>query len=266
MYWTVCCFGTMLCRVAVSHRRQFPGSENVGSAIPEVICRTTRKTLGQPEPESLWRNNTMRRVALVGLFVLVALWSIPTAFAQATVSFAQLNGTILDSGGRAVMGASISLRNLDNNQTYKGATNSSGVYIVPNLTPGAYELTVQNPGFAKYIQTGIVLSVGQTATVDVSLKVASTTEVVNVTTEAPPVEPTRTEISQVIDTTQLQQLPTNGRRFVDFALLTPGVATGRTSLQSTFTEPDTTRISFGGMRDLSNAVTVDGADYINEGT
>lgn len=208
----------------------------------------------------------MRQVALVALLVMVALWSLPNAVSQATVSFAQLNGTILDSGGRAVMGASISLRNLDNNQIFKGATNASGVYIVPNLTPGAYELTVQNSGFAKYVQTGIVLSVGQTATVDVSLKVASATEVVNVTTEAPPVEPTRTEISQVIDTAQIQELPTNGRRFVDFALLTPGVATGRTSLQSTFTEPDTTRISFGGMRDLSNAVTVDGADYINEGT
>ena len=111
-----------------------------------------------------------------------------------------------------------------------------------------------------------MLSVGQTATVDVTLKVASVSEVINVTTEAPPVEPTRTEISQVIDTVQIQELPTNGRRFVDFALLTPGVATGRTSLQSTFTEQETTRISFGGMRDLSNAVTVDGADYINEAT
>ena len=87
-----------------------------------------------------------------------------------------------------------------------------------------------------------------------------------VTGETPPVEPTRTEISQVIDTQEIQQLPTATRQFVDFALLTPGVATGRTSLQSTFTEPDVTRISFGGMRDLSNAVTVDGADYIDEGT
>ncbi len=79
-------------------------------------------------------------------------------------------------------------------------------------------------------------------------------------------ETTRPETSQVIDTVQIQGLPTNGRQFVDFALLTLGVATGRTSIQSTFTEAQVTRISFGGMRDLSNAVTVDGADYVNEAT
>jgi len=125
---------------------------------------------------------------------------------------------------------------------------------------------VQNGGFAKYVHSGIPLTVGQTATVNVTMRVAAATEVVNVTSAAPVIEPTKTEISQVIDTQSIQALPTATRQFVDFALLTPGVATGRTSLQSTFTEPDVTRISFGGMRDLSNGVTVDGADYIDEGT
>ena len=210
----------------------------------------------------------MKLLSTLILCVAIALTaaSVPRALAQATVSFAQLNGTILDSSGRAVAGASLTLRDMATNRTYTAVTSSSGFYLVPTLPPGQYELTVQNPGFGKYVRSGIMLSVGQTATVDVTLKVASVSEVINVTTEAPPVEPTRTEISQVIDTVQIQELPTNGRRFVDFALLTPGVATGRTSLQSTFTEQETTRISFGGMRDLSNAVTVDGADYINEAT
>ena len=87
-----------------------------------------------------------------------------------------------------------------------------------------------------------------------------------VTTETPPVEPTRTEISQVINSNQIESLPISGRLFTDFALLTPGVTTGRTSLQSTITEAEVTRISFGGMRDLSNLVTVDGADTINTAT
>ena len=200
------------------------------------------------------------------VILVMTLSSAPLAFGQATVSFAQLNGTVLDASGRTVVGASITLRDVGTNRIYSAVSNTSGFYVVPNLLPGHYELTVQNAGFAKHVQTGISLTVGQTATVDISLKVAATSEVVNVNTEAPPVEPTRSEISQVIDTVEIQQLPTNGRRFVDFALLTPGVATGRTSLQSTFTETETTRISFGGMRDLSNAVTVDGADYISEGT
>jgi len=208
----------------------------------------------------------LRVSQVVWAVAVLALYLAPQAFAQATINFAHLNGTIKDTSGRIIAGASITVRNLATNQTVSSTSNASGFYIAPNLAPGNYELTVQNAGFAKYVHSGIPLTVGETATVDVTMKVAATTEVVNVTTAAPVVEPTKTEISQVIDTQQIQQLPTATRQFVDFALLTPGVATGRTSLQSTFTEPDVTRISFGGMRDLSNGVTVDGADYICEGT
>lgn len=208
----------------------------------------------------------LRRVLTLCAMLIVAAFLAPQAFGQATASFAQLNGTILDSTGRTIAGASVTLRDLDTNRTYTATSNAPGFYVVPNLPPGRYELTVQSSGFAKYVQTGIPLTVGQTATIDVTMQVASTVEVVKVTTEAPPVETTRSETSQVIDTVHIDNLPTNGRQFVDFALLTPGVATGRTSIQSTFTETEVTRISFGGMRDLSNAVTVDGADYINLGT
>lgn len=208
----------------------------------------------------------LRSTLVLCVTMAMAIGLVPRACGQATLSFAQLNGTIQDSSGHVVVGGTVSLRDLSTNHTYSAVSNTSGYYVAPNLPPGQYELTVQYSGFAKYVQNGITLTVGQVATVDVTLKVAAAGEVVTVTTEAPAVEPSRTEISQVIDTHEIQSLPTSTRQFVDFALLTPGVATGRTSLQSTFTEPDVTRISFGGMRDLSNAVTVDGADYIDEGT
>jgi Carboxypeptidase regulatory-like domain len=208
----------------------------------------------------------LRSTSNVLLVVIIAVCLVPYASGQAALTFAQLSGTVQDTSGRIVVGASVSTRNLDTNQTYAVTSNTSGYYVVPNLPPGHYELTVQASGFAKSVQTGLTLTVGQTATIDVTLKVATVGETVTVTTEAPPVETSRTEISQVISAPQIQSLPVNGRQFVDFALLTPGVATGRTSIQSTFTEPEVTRISFGGMRDLSNAVTVDGADYIDEGT
>jgi hypothetical protein len=209
----------------------------------------------------------LRFLLTVSLAVLLMiLCSAPSAFAQASIGFAQLNGNVTDESGRAVVKAAITLTELNTNKRSSAATNDTGYYVVPNLFPGKYELTVEASGLGKYLQTGILLLVGQTATIDVTMKVATVHETVQVTAEAPPVEPTRTDISQVIDTKEIQQLPTNGRQFVDFALLTPGVATGRTSIQSTFTEPEVTRISFGGMRDLSNAVTVNGADYINEST
>ena len=208
----------------------------------------------------------LRRVLMLCAIAMMAAYLAPHVFGQATVSFAQLNGTIVDPSGGAISGATVTLRDLDTNRTYTASSSAPGFYLVPNLSPGRYELTVESSGFAKYVQTGIPLTVGQTATVNVTLQVAGTSEVVKVTSEVPPVETTRSETSQVIDSSHIDNLPTNGRQFVDFALLTPGVATGRTSIQSTFTETEVTRISFGGMRDLSNAVTVDGADFVNMGT
>jgi outer membrane receptor protein involved in Fe transport len=202
--------------------------------------------------------------AVLGIVILCG-WAKP-AFSQAGASAAQLNGTVKDASGGSVAKASLTLRDVSTNRTYTAVSNDNGLYVIPNLPPGSYELTTEATGFSKSTQTGIVLTVGQVATIDVNVSVAQSAEKVVVTTETPPVEPTRTEISQVIDTKQIQDLPISGRLFTDFALLTPGVSTGRTSLQSTITEFEVTRISFGGMRDLSNAVTVDGADTINTAT
>ena len=185
------------------------------------------------------------------------------AFSQSTAALAQLNGTIDDQGGAVIAKANISLREMETNRAYATTSNESGFYVLPNVLPGRYELKVSYTGFAPFTQTGVVLTVGQTATINVTLKAAGVSGEVTVTSEAPPIEPSRTEISQVVDRKEIESLPISGRLFTDFALLTPGVATGRTSLQSTFTEFEVTRVSFGGMRDLSNIVTVDGADNIN---
>jgi outer membrane receptor protein involved in Fe transport len=223
--------------------------------------RTIRRTYAFP-----LKGGTMgaRPALLAVLFVALLFACTGPAFSQ--ISVAQLNGFVHDESGGAVKNATLTLRDAATNAVYRTTSNDSGLYVIPNLPPGSYELTVAFTGFATAVNKGIVLRVGQTATVDVALKVATQNEQVVVTTEVPPIEPTRTEISQVIDTQQIQDLPISGRQFTDFALLTAGVATGRTSLQSTITEFETTRISFAGMRDLSNMVTVDGADNINTAT
>jgi hypothetical protein len=202
---------------------------------------------------------------LIALAILSFFAYSSPAYPQGT-TVAQLTGTVLDESGGAVKGASIVLVQPETNRTYQTASNDSGYYAIPNIQPAKYELTVSFKGFATSIRKGLELTVGQSATVDVTLKVATAAEQVIVTTEAPVIEPTKTEISQVIGTQEINSLPISGRLFTDFALLTPGVATGRTSLQSTITEFEVTRVSFGGMRDLSNLVTVDGADNINTAT
>jgi outer membrane receptor protein involved in Fe transport len=189
-----------------------------------------------------------------------------STFAQAVIAGAQLNGTVRDASGAVVANAAVSLRNLATNRTYMATSDSSGYYIVPNLLPGAYELSVLYTGFERFVQSNVQLTVGATSTIDVTLAVQGRKETVEVTAQTPDIEPTRTELSNVIAREQIDNLPISGRLFTDFALLTPGVTTGRTSLGSTITEFEVTRISFAGMRDLSNMVTVDGADNINTAT
>jgi len=212
----------------------------------------------------------MKRVLVSALTIILltagVLVVVNSAFAQAVITVAQLNGTVRDSTGSVVANATVSLRNLDTNRTYMSTSDASGYYIVPNLPPGSYELNVSYTGFEPYVQPGVQLRVGQTATLDVTLAVQGRRELVDVTAETPAIEPTRTELSNVIETKQIQSLPISGRLFTDFALLTPGVTTGRTSVGSTITEFEVSRVSFAGMRDLSNQVTVDGADNINTAT
>jgi hypothetical protein len=208
----------------------------------------------------------MKRHWALVMLALVLFLSHRAALAQANTGDAQLNGSVHDQTGSVIVKASVSLRNVATNQVYKASSNSVGFYILTNVQPGTYDLTIESQGFAKYEQTGLILRVAQVATIDVGLKVAGTTQEVVVNTQAPVIEPTRTEVSNVIETQQIQALPISGRLFTDFALLSPGVTTGRVSLQSTFTDPSVTRISFGGQRDLNNSVTVDGADNINTAT
>jgi outer membrane receptor protein involved in Fe transport len=204
------------------------------------------------------------RTTLVTLAVLALLftWTCP-AIAQLGVATAQLNGTVRDASGGAVSKAALTLVETETNRTYSATSTDTGSYVLANVAPGNYELRVSYTGFANFIQKGIVLTVGQTATINVTLAVAAQGQQVVVTAEAPTIEPTKTEISQVIGTTQITSLPISARLFTDFALLTPGVTTSRTSLGTTFTDFETTQISFAGMRSFSNEITVDGADFVN---
>src|SRR3984885_11751699 len=93
--------------------------------------------------------------AIVLLLTIVSLG--PHAFPQATISFAQLNGTVLDSSGRTVAAAPVSARNVDTNTTFSATTTGAGFYVIPNLPPGRYDVSASYTGFSKTTQTGIVL-------------------------------------------------------------------------------------------------------------
>src|SRR5215469_15969535 len=110
----------------------------------------------------------MKRVLISALTIILltagVLLAVNSAFGQAVITVAQLNGTVRDSTGSVVANASVSLRNVDTNRTYTSTSDTSGYYIVPNLPPGPYELSVVFAGFEPYAQSNIQLRVGQTAT------------------------------------------------------------------------------------------------------
>jgi Carboxypeptidase regulatory-like domain/TonB dependent receptor len=204
-------------------------------------------------------------LVVVGIVVTILTCCGQSGLSQAANVQAQLNGSVNDLQRSPIANAGIRLRDVSTNQTYTTTTNDNGYYILTNLPPADYELTIASTGFGNYTRSGIDLKVGQVRTIDVMLKISVEQSLV-VDSTASGVEPTRTDVSNVIEGKQIAALPISGRLFTDFALLSPGVATGRTSLQSTFTDPTVTRISFGGQRDLNNMVTVDGADNINTST
>jgi hypothetical protein len=157
----------------------------------------------------------MKRISvpLSVLLVFAVLFNhVNKAHAQG-IENAQLNGTVTDPSGGVVVGAGIVARNTATDATYTANSNGSGFYAIANMRPGTYELKVSSSGFANFTEKGIVLTVGQVATVNVGLQVAAKGETVIVTSEAPIIEPTRSEVSQVVGTQQVEDLPTSSRVF-----------------------------------------------------
>ena len=119
------------------------------------------------------------------LFAILCVACLCATQAHAQVAGAALSGTIADPSGALVPNAKISVRNTATNVTRELTTDSAGFYTVPNLLPGTYEITVSAGGFATEVRTGIGLEVGAQQVLNVTLKVGSSTEKVEVTGEAP---------------------------------------------------------------------------------
>src|SRR5262249_16478063 len=132
-----------------------------------------------------------------------------------------------------------------------------GRYHAPALPPGTYTVSAALAGFKTQTRDGVVLLLGQAHTLDFALALAGASEAVTVTAPEQLVSPSRTEVSSVIGLQQIEALPINGRNFIGFAVVTPGVVTDRTPLQGAVA---TSGLSFTGQRARSNNVMVDGLD------
>ena len=161
-----------------------------------------------------------------------------------------ITGTVTDSSGAVVSGAAVLITDTDTNVTRAAATTAAGNYVEPFLQPGHYEVVFSSSGFGKVDTKGLILTVGQTLTVDAKLPVGSTSTEVTVTSEVLTLDPEKTQVSQTLDTNLVANLPVNARNWSDFVLLTPNVTQdGGSGL-----------ISFHGISGLYNQNYVDGAN------
>src|SRR3984893_4608075 len=189
----------------------------------------------------------------------------PIVWAQG--STAQINGTINDASGLAVAGAEVRATETATGAVRTTISGAAGAYVLANLPTGPYRLEVSKPGFARYVQSGIVLEVSSNPTIDVALKVGAVTEQVLVEANAAQVETQATGVGQVIDNQRVLELPLNARNSQQLILIAGAAVAGGT--QSTTRGYPTQLISVGG--GLNNGLTyvLDGAThnepYINAG-
>jgi outer membrane receptor protein involved in Fe transport len=164
----------------------------------------------------------MKRIAYL-MLTGIALLSLGSsgAFAQATAS-ATIQGTVTDHSGAVVTGAQVVAKNKGTDVSRTTSTSDTGYYQFELLPVGAYTVTVTKTGFASIAETIEVL-IGQTATINVELKTGSMSEMVEVTSEAPLLDQTKTSVSQTITPTEVEELPMVGRDVANLAYLAPGV-------------------------------------------
>ncbi len=189
------------------------------------------------------------RVLSAKILAVFAAISLSTALSYGqTAGAGTITGTLTDQSGAAVPGAVVVVRNTDTGIDRSTTSNDSGIYIATFLQPGHYEVTATKAGFAKLIRKDLTVQVGQTLSIDFSMPIQTTQEQVTVTGQESLVDPEKTEVSQVVSKTLIENLPIIGRRWDNFVLLTPGVTT------------DGSLVSYRGISGLYNNNSVDGAN------
>ncbi len=193
------------------------------------------------------------RLRIAFLLLCFSVW----AFAQ-SAGLAVISGVVRDSSGGAIPNAKVTVSNDANGTIRDLSSNEAGLFTAPALTPAAgYKVSVQVSGFNKYEASNLDLRVGQNLSLEVKLSVAQATTQVEVSAAAPLVEDTKTDVSGVVDTKSINDLPINGRRVDSFVLLQPAVTN-----DGTFG-----LLAFRGVA-AGNAFLIDGNDtteqYYNE--
>src|SRR5437660_598108 len=196
----------------------------------------------------------MRKVLCAFFVLTLALGLASSGWGQSQITAGAVQGDVLDEKGGSVAGATVEAKNLATNFVQTDTTNADGHFAFLSLAPGRYTLTISKPGFATIVQENVNLTVGQTITLPVTMKVSSVAQQI-VVSDVPIVEVTKTESSSTLDEISVATTPVLGRKFEDLLTLTPGVSITQ--------GPDGDESNINGQRGIFNNISLDGGDYNN---
>ena len=204
-------------------------------------------------------SRSMRMACILSILTVAV-----TAAAHAQVSTGDVIGTVQDQSGAVVPNVTVKLLSLDTNEVRNAVSDKAGEYTFSLLPAGHYTLSVVSSGFKKFEAANFALSAGDRARVDVHLTVGSAKETVEVTSVQPALQTDSAAVGTVVTEKAVQDLPLNGRNFVQLAQLAPGVNDGPQNSIASGQRPDDRRqssaISANGQPDLANEELLDGVD------
>ncbi|HET7106695.1 MAG TPA: TonB-dependent receptor [Candidatus Acidoferrum sp.] len=199
------------------------------------------------------RGVTVRRSSCLirsSFLLCLALLFAGGIWAQSTTDGA-IGGTVTDPSGALVAGASVTVTSISTGLEQTATTDETGYFRVAKLQPASYRVKIEAKGFAAFTAETVIVQVGSVTDLPAKLNFSSHGETVVVSAESPAINTTSQDFAPLVDQTQISNLPINGGRWSDFALLTPGVVNDSNGFGL---------LSFRGMSTLLNNNTIDGAD------
>jgi hypothetical protein len=226
----------------------FPLRAHQGATTPSSVRQPRGKT-------RVW----FRAVLFAGSSLAIPfLWGAPSAVAQAV--FGSIVGTVTDPTGAVVPNATVIVTDVSKGTTQTVKSNASGNYTVSRLIPDTYDVKASAPGFSSAEAADVQVAADTTPQVNLVFHTAGSSQSVTVTSAPPPLQTDRADVSTVIDSRQLQNLPNQNRNFTDFALLVPGVQRGSFSIAPTENPQGTQALEVNGSNYGSLGYYLDGTD------
>src|SRR5262245_3417100 len=187
------------------------------------------------------------------------------ATAQADISTATLRGAIADPSRAVIPNVTVTARSTERGAMRSTVTGADGVYQIPLLQPGEYELRLEARGFQTQVVKNVVLTIGQVLALDVQLKTGEVAAEISVNADTPLIETERTQQANTIEQRQIAALPNITRAFTDYVFTLPGVADSsmaftQNAARTLARQTPSTNISIGGGSGRSNYVTIDGGE------